>query len=84
MCYSIYLLHYVLIPPVLRFTKDLRAGSGFDAYFVLQALLYIPIMMLVSGAFFVLVERPCMRRDWPQRLADRLLRRRAEAQIDSR
>lgn len=72
MCYTIYLFHYQLIRPVLDLTKQLRIGHGFDAYFVLQFLLYAPILLLVSGLYFVLVERPCMARDWPRRLFDRL------------
>ena len=72
MCYTIYLFHYQLIRPVLHLAKQIHIGHGFDAYFVLQFLLYAPILLLVSGLYFVLVERPCMARDWPQRLFGRL------------
>jgi peptidoglycan/LPS O-acetylase OafA/YrhL len=72
MCYSIYLFHYVLIPPLLRVTGGLDPGGGFNVYFLSQTLLYLMILLVVSGAFFVLVERPCMTRDWPQRLARRM------------
>jgi len=59
MCYTIYLFHYVLIPPMLRIT------NGFHP--LIQALLYGLVLTLVSGVYFALIERPCMRKDWPQR-----------------
>jgi peptidoglycan/LPS O-acetylase OafA/YrhL len=40
--------------------------------FVLQTAVLAAVILLVSGVFFVLVERPCMERDWPQRLAARV------------
>ena len=46
MCYTIYLLHYQLIPAVLRFSKAFQVGNGFDAYFALQFLMYVPILLL--------------------------------------
>jgi peptidoglycan/LPS O-acetylase OafA/YrhL len=74
MCYSIYLLHYMLIPEMLPWTKGIGAGSSFDAYFAVQLLIYTPILMLLGGSYFVLVERPCMARDWPQRLRSAMIR----------
>lgn len=79
MCYSIYLLHYALIalaiPLTLRlsnrvfpFLVDIDSGEKYMLQFGLQALLVLPLLLGVSGAFFVLIERPCMERDWPQRL----------------
>ena len=72
MCYTIYLFHYQLIPAVLRFSKAFHLGSGFDAYFALQFLIYAPILLLVSCLYFVVVERPCMSRDWPRRARYRI------------
>lgn len=74
MCYTIYLLHYQLIPVVLRFSKSVHAGDGFNAYFAVQCLIYLPILLLASGVFFLLIERPCMATGWPQRGAQRLKR----------
>jgi peptidoglycan/LPS O-acetylase OafA/YrhL len=64
MCYTIYLFHYVLISPILRMT------GGFHPF--VQALVYILVLSLISIAYFVLIERPCMKRDWPQRAWARL------------
>ena len=59
MCYTIYLFHYVLIPPVMRIS------SGFHP--LVQALFFALILTVVSCGYFVLIERPCMEKDWPQR-----------------
>lgn len=61
MCYTIYLWHFVMIEPWMK------RGNG--------AAGYVAVLAAVSLIYFVLVERPCMQRDWPQRLAARVWRR---------
>jgi peptidoglycan/LPS O-acetylase OafA/YrhL len=68
MCYSIYLFHFVLIYGVKHVTASLHVGGNFWVYYVLQAFLILPVVMLFCGAFFLLIERPCMDRDWPKKL----------------
>ncbi|MBC7928089.1 MAG: acyltransferase [Bryobacteraceae bacterium] len=50
MCYSIYLIHYILIPVIPN------------------PAVYVAVMLAVSAAYFLVVERPCMVRDWPRKL----------------
>ena len=71
MCYSIYLLHLQLIRMMLRPMHLLITSSigGFVPDLVLVCLVMIPVILLVTGTFFVLVELPCMR--WSQRIAAR-------------
>lgn len=71
MCYSIYLLHFPLIYAVKHFTAYWHIGSNFWVFFALQACLVLPVVMFFSGAFFLLIERPCMDREWPKRLWQR-------------
>ncbi|CAN5659634.1 acyltransferase [soil metagenome] len=74
MCYSIYLLHNSVI--LIAAHSGLWWPSHNYYLGVLQnALILIPLILLVCGAFFRLIERPCMRRDWPTRLRDALARR---------
>lgn len=69
MCYSIYLLHYAVIAFLVDGSKFvLVPGLGYAANFVLQMLIVIPIVLFVSGVFFVLIEKPCMDKEWPSRL----------------
>ncbi|HXB98415.1 MAG TPA: acyltransferase [bacterium] len=72
MCYSIYLFHQTLISSVARFSIRLGFGGAYLPNFLLQAAITGAVVLALTGVFFALVERPCMRRDWPQRLAARL------------
>ena len=67
MCYSIYLIHYEVISAVGRVTKRIGQQLPNPAYLALQFVLVGTAIVLVCGAYFVLLEKPCMRRDWPKR-----------------
>jgi peptidoglycan/LPS O-acetylase OafA/YrhL len=64
MCYSIYLLHYPFISALGRHTVRIGSSETFTWHFLLQSLLLLPALLLVSTAYFALVERPCMNKDW--------------------
>lgn len=68
MCYSIYLLHYPLISALGRRTAPIATHQGFIAHLLVQMALIVPVVLIASTIFFVLIERPCMRKDWPSRL----------------
>lgn len=68
MCYSIYLIHYEVISAVARFTKSLGQHLPNPVYLVVQFILVGSAIVAVCGLYFILLEKPCMRRDWPQRL----------------
>jgi peptidoglycan/LPS O-acetylase OafA/YrhL len=67
MCYSIYLLHNSVIqvfgPLLARMLP-----SNFAAAVGLAGLCLIPLILIFCGLYFRLIERPCMRPDWPRRL----------------
>ena len=68
MCYSIYLLHYEVISAVARWTRGFGQLAPYWLYLMLQFALVGAAILLFCGTYFVLIEKPCMRRDWPQRL----------------
>jgi len=68
MCYSIYLFHVLVIYGVKHLSSGLHFGQSFWLYFTLQCCLIIPVVLLVCGTFFLLIERPCMDREWPMKL----------------
>jgi peptidoglycan/LPS O-acetylase OafA/YrhL len=68
MCYSIYLFHFLIIYFVKHNTAPLHLGNNFWVYYVLQAGMIVPVVLFLCGAFFVLIERPCMDKEWPQKL----------------
>ncbi|MEO7038895.1 MAG: acyltransferase [Gemmatimonadaceae bacterium] len=72
MCYSIYLLHFPLISIIGRHTLSIGSTSAQWVHLLVQCVIIVPPVLLVCGIYFALIERPCMERDWPQKLAARL------------
>ena len=68
MCYSIYLLHNPILGLLLQVSSKLVVSSHWEVNYLLQGLLVLPLMSVVTTLFFLAVEKPCMQRDWPQRL----------------
>lgn len=71
MCYSIYLLHY----PVISLFGNHLLNYSFSKYSFINVTIYsvslILIVMLISAIFFLLVERPCMDKDWYKKIFKR-------------
>ena len=67
MCYSIYLFHFLVIYGVKHLTAPLHIGQNFWVYYAIQSAMILPVVMLFCGAFFLLIERPCMDREWPRK-----------------
>ncbi len=70
MCYSIYLLHYEVISAAGRIFRRLGETAPYGIYLMLQLVLVGGAIVIVCGVFFVTIEKPCMRKDWPQRLLE--------------
>jgi len=68
MCYSIYLMHLplqqVLVPKVVAIIPS----DGYASVLILVSAVILPLTLLASFTFYLLIERPCMYQDWPQRL----------------
>lgn len=67
MCYSIYLLHNYAIALVGFAVAGIGAHLPFAARLLVQFLLITPVVLLASAIYFRLLEKPCMRPDWPAR-----------------
>ncbi len=68
MCYTIYLLHYAFFHLIVKFTGGWSLGINYFTDFLLQALVVIPVILGISVLFYVLIEKPCMDKNWPQKL----------------
>lgn len=68
MCYCIYLFPFIIIYGVKHFSASLHFGENFWLYVALQCCLFVPVVLLFCGAFFLLIELPCMDREWPMKL----------------
>jgi peptidoglycan/LPS O-acetylase OafA/YrhL len=72
MCYTIYLVHYQIINFVFARSKSLALTNMFEINLLAQFLIIGPIVLGSSAVLFLLIEKPCMKRDWPQRLWQKL------------
>ncbi len=71
MCYSIYLWHYIVISFVGGKTIA-WATDGYLSTLLTQGLLLCGSVLAVSSFFYLLIERPCMDKEWPMKLRERI------------
>ncbi len=68
MCYSIYMLHHPLMALFLnRVMGNEMILSSVWMDFLLKMIAVLTVVLFCSAVYFVLVERPCMKRDWYKR-----------------
>jgi len=69
MCYSLYLTHSIALQAFdLVYMKLLPGIHGFLARLVVGEILILPLLLVVGSIFYLLIERPCMDRNWPVKL----------------
>ncbi|QOJ01243.1 MAG: acyltransferase [Phycisphaeraceae bacterium] len=74
MCYSIYLIHQPMVHVLGKVTGRMVVGEAYWVNVLVQSVLIVPVVVALCAVFFVLIERPCMYKDWPQRLWSRVRR----------
>jgi peptidoglycan/LPS O-acetylase OafA/YrhL len=74
MCYSIYLIHQLVINTAHHVTMSIVPSGNFVLDLGVQLVLLVPAVLLASAVFFVWVERPFMNPRWPQDLSARFRR----------
>ena len=67
MCYSIYLLHYPIISSVGSFIINFQFTTNQNINIIIYALIILTIIMIGSIIFYLLIERPCMNKNWYKR-----------------
>ena len=67
MCYSIYLMHNIVLEGSLRVLHPYMPHN-FNIAMVILSAVAVPATLVLCGAYFRLIEKPCMRPDWPARL----------------
>jgi peptidoglycan/LPS O-acetylase OafA/YrhL len=66
MCYTIYLLHNYAIAALGGMTERIILSDVFLFRLCTQLVLMIPPVLLISGLYFRLIEKPCMQLRVPQ------------------
>ena len=68
MCYSLYLIHLPFLEMAASATRSIGRQWSYPAFVAVQGTLLLGSTLAVAAAFYVLVERPCMDRRWPNRI----------------
>jgi peptidoglycan/LPS O-acetylase OafA/YrhL len=68
MCYSIYLTHSLTVQFAYTLVPKIPALSGHWINILAGELIGLPLVLIVGSLFFILIERPCMDKYWPQKL----------------
>ena len=68
MCYTVYLIHFPLMLLFSKFAAKLFVTDLFLVNLAVHFCLVTTCILLVSSIFYLLVEKPCMRPDWPSEL----------------
>ncbi|WP_298740353.1 acyltransferase [uncultured Chitinophaga sp.] len=68
MCYSIYLLHYAIISMIGNYTVRFQFTRWYFLDSIIHGAILLVFILMFSSVFFVLIERPCMKKDWYKQL----------------
>ena len=68
MCYTIYLIHLPLVELLTRVIKPVYVGANYLSNLGVYFIIIGPIIMIASIIFFLLIEKPCMDKDWPKKI----------------
>ena len=68
MCYTIYLIHLPLLEGLSRFSTMISISNIFSINLLVQMIFLFPIILAVSSLGFLFIEKPCMDKNWPQKL----------------
>jgi peptidoglycan/LPS O-acetylase OafA/YrhL len=68
MCYSIYLVHQPILSAVMKIFFRYQFFESYLPEVLFVTLLCIPPVMIGSILFFLLIEKPCMDPEWPEKL----------------
>jgi peptidoglycan/LPS O-acetylase OafA/YrhL len=72
MCYTIYLIHFQLLSLVGKYRSPIMLTDNFALNFVPELLVFLPVLAIFTVVYFLLIEKPCMRKDWPQQLIKKI------------
>lgn len=68
MCYSIYLLHFAWFKFIITYSVNLFSENQYWISFLFQFIIMFTTVILISSLFYILVEKPCMDKNWPKKI----------------
>lgn len=73
MCYTIYLIHFPLMGFLMKSLLRFQITEYYAVNFIVQFLIVGFVTLIVSGIFFRLIEKPCMKRYWYKEIRFRFI-----------
>lgn len=68
MCYSLYLTHSLALQGLAWAFYKFTGTAHFYLHLVASEIVILPFLFFFGAIYFVLLERPCMDKRWPQKL----------------
>lgn len=65
MCYSIYLWHTAVISGIGNHITSVGVSGNYLLTLLLQMAIVLPILLVITTIFYLLIEQPCMDKNWP-------------------
>lgn len=72
MCYTIYLIHLPFFGLWAKVATHIGIFPSYSFTFWYQFVMALIPLLLISGGFFLLIEKPCMQKDWHLKLLEKL------------
>lgn len=69
MCYTIYIFHTVIISGFGNKTVFWQISSNYELNLIFQILILMLPILFICAIYFILIEKPCMDKNWPTKLA---------------
>jgi sodium--glutamate symport carrier gltS len=66
MCYSIYLIHNPIISIIGGLSTQFHLTNYYSLNLLIQTMIILPVIAIASLIYFIIIEKPCMNKDWPQ------------------
>ncbi|MBX2895940.1 MAG: acyltransferase [Cyclobacteriaceae bacterium] len=68
MCYTIYLIHLPIAEVLMQLTSRISITNIYEVNLLIQAVIFLPIVFIISVIGYLLFEKPFMDKNWPARL----------------
>ena len=75
MCYSIYLLHFVVIAVITRFSHFYKVSDAILPNLIVNTIVVLIVSLFVSAIYYKFVEQPFMDKNFPKKIYERIKNR---------
>jgi peptidoglycan/LPS O-acetylase OafA/YrhL len=72
MCYTIYLIHFPILRAIFKISNKFVYDNNYILDLVIQLLIVLPIILICSSVVYLIIEKPCMDKEWPKKLLNKL------------